>query len=238
MSNSYFRFKQFTIRQADTAMKVNTDGVLLGAWADTQHASRVLDVGTGTGVIALMMAQRNSSALIDAIDVDAMSVKQANENIGRSAWTDRINVVCESFQLFAPKHRSSYDLVISNPPYFVGALQSLDVLRTITRHAEQLPHGSLIENSLQVLKSNGRLCVVLPYTEGTMFIAAAKEKGLYCVRKTNVLTMESKLIKRLLLTFTREVGILHENSLCIHLPCGTTYTEEYKQLTRDFYLKF
>ncbi len=238
MSNAYFRFKQFTIQQHNTAMKVNTDGVLLGAWADIRNARRIVDVGTGTGVVALMLAQRNANAVIDAVEIDAASAGQALENVMQSGWSQRINIIHDDFLHFASQHAGQYDAIVSNPPYFVDSLLPPEATRTIARHAEQLPHGALIESSLWALSSAGKLHLILPYVEGTVFIAEAAAKGLYCVRKTTVHSAGNKSPKRLLLSFARKVEVLHENTLYIHQVGSTDYTPEYKALTGDFYLNF
>jgi len=238
MSNNYFRFKQFTVQQADAAMKVNTDGVLLGAWTDIQNASYILDVGTGTGVIALMLAQRSSQALIDAVEIDESSVRQAVENVNNSPWSTRIKVINAAFQEYASTADKQYDLIVSNPPYFVDALLPGDMQRMQARHATALPYDELLAGVVKLLSDTGRFCVVLPYVEGNVFIAKAAGAGLYCSYKTNISPAVGKPVKRLLLTFERTNRSLQEQTLCIHLPHSTEYTPEYCALTKDFYLNF
>jgi tRNA1Val (adenine37-N6)-methyltransferase len=238
MSNTYFRFKQFTIQQDKTAMKVNTDGVLLGAWADIRNAVRIADVGTGTGVIALMFAQRQLKAMIDAIEIDKASAEQARENVRQSTWHQRIHVIHDDFRHFALQHGRQYDTIVSNPPYFINSLLSSESTRAVARHAGQLPHKALIESSLLALLPEGRLHVILPYVEGTIFIAEAAAKGLYCVRKTTVHSADNKPPKRLLLSFSQQAETLHEKTLYIHPSESAAYTPEYKVLTCDFYLNF
>ena len=239
MSNTYFRFKQFSINQDATAMKVNTDGVLLGAWAAIHKAERMLDVGTGTGIIALMLAQRNAKVRIDAVEMDELAVKQALANIQKSPWHHRMRVFHDDFLRFSKHHAGAYDAVIANPPYFVNALLPPETSRTLARHAGELPPARFIDSVVEVLTPSGELHVVLPKAEGTAFIAEAACRGLYCVRKTNVRPVADKAVKRLLLTFSRIADeTLHEDTLCIHESDSADYTAEYKALTRDFYLKF
>ncbi|MDR3235655.1 MAG: methyltransferase [Prevotellaceae bacterium] len=238
MSNSYFQFKQFTVQQSDTAMKVNTDGVLLGAWASVENVTRALDVGTGTGVIALMLAQRHPDALIDAVDIDEASAKQAAVNVQESIWRERIQVVNSSFQQFAQHTAIRYDLIVSNPPYFVNALLPPDGRRAVSRHTTALPYDDLLTSACILLQPEGRLSVILPYAESAMFMALAADKGLHCTHKVNVYSTIGKPPKRVLLSFMRQPAALHESLLTIHAPFSADYTTEYKMLTQKFYLYF
>jgi tRNA1Val (adenine37-N6)-methyltransferase len=234
--NTYFRFKQFTVQQSVAAMKVNTDGVLLGAWTPVERAVSALDVGAGTGVIALMLAQRNARLLIDAVEIDEASAQQAAANVRQSPWDARIRVVHASFQQFAQVTESCYHLIVSNPPYFVDALPPADEKRRVSRHAATLPYADLLDGAAALLEPEGRLSVILPCVEGVFFAAQAAAKGLYCTRKTTVYAAVGKPAKRVLLLFAREPVPLQEDSLVIHLPHGVGYTPEYMALTGDFYL--
>ena len=236
MSNTYFRFKQFTVQQSGAAMKVNTDGVLLGAWTPVEQPGRALDVGAGTGVIALMLAQRNPRLLIDAVEIDEASARQAAANVQQSPWSARIQVVHTSFQQFAQAAACRYRLIVSNPPYFVNALPPADAKRLITRHAATLPYAGLLDGAATLLAPGGRLSVILPCVEGELFVAQAAGRGFYCTQKTTVYAAAGKPPKRLLLLFAREPAPLRESSLIIHLPHGADYTPEYKALTGAFYL--
>jgi tRNA1Val (adenine37-N6)-methyltransferase len=236
LSNTYFRFKQFTVQQSGAAMKVNTDGVLLGAWTPVEQSGRALDVGAGTGVIALMLAQRNPRLLIDAVEIDEASVRQAAANVQQSPWSARIQVVHMSFQQFAQAAACRYQLIVSNPPYFVNALPPADEKRLVTRHAATLPYAALLDGAATLLAPGGRLSLILPCVEGELFVAQAAGKGFYCTQKTTVYAVAGKPPKRLLLLFAREPAPLQESSLVIHLPHGAGYTPDYKALTGAFYL--
>ena len=160
MTKSSFKFKQFTIFHDKCAMKVGTDGVLLGAWAPADGAERILDVGTGTGLIALQLAQRNPHARITAIEIDATAAGQAAENVSRSLWTDRVEVVCRDFRDYQPENR--FDLIVSNPPYFIDALKCPDEQRCTARHAGNLNYDLLFRRSASLLKEQGVVSIIIP----------------------------------------------------------------------------
>ena len=145
-------------------MKVGIDGVLLGAWADVTSAKSILDVGTGSGLIALMLAQR-SNAGITAIDIEPNAVLQAEENVGLSPWKDRVKVLEVSLQDFSVPEDEKFDLIVSNPPYFVNSLKNPDAVRLSARHVTDLTHDVLLVKSLQLLKKTGRICLILPVNE-------------------------------------------------------------------------
>lgn len=237
MPNNYFKFKQFTVYQDKCAMKVGTDGVLLGAWNDCVKAKTVLDVGTGTGLIALMIAQR-SNAEIDAVEIDKLACEQASENIKKSPWKTRVNIIHSSIQEYIKGVEKKYDLIVSNPPYFQNSLYAPDESRTNARHNSNLEYEDLINMALRLLNENGTLSLILPYIEGTMFIIKAAEKGLFCIRQTNVLPNPGKKPKRLMLEFKKIKKPLVEQELIIELNKRHEYSEAYKNLTKDFYLAF
>ena len=230
-----FRFKQFTIHQSLCAMKVGTDGVLLGAWtALGDEPRRVLDLGTGTGVIALMMAQRTAEAQIVGVDIDA--VDQARQNGEESPWKDRLTFVQCAVQEFETDPK--FDLIVSNPPFFVDSLQCPDQERTQARHTVTLSFEELIAAADRLLSDRGRLAVVLPIVEGEQFLRSAM-RHFHLTRRTEVKTTPKRAPKRVLMEFARQaVGEVENDFLIIGTGEHETYTEEYKRLTRDFYLKF
>ena len=236
MPNQHFQFKQFTIHQDQCAMKVGTDGVLLGAWVDCQFAQRILDIGTGTGLLALMLAQR-SEANIDGIDIDEPAVLQAKENIQNSKWANRIHISHSSFQDFHKKQTVCYDLIVSNPPYFENSLKSPSEERTTARHTDSLNPIEILIGSKKLLTTDGRLCIILPLDEGLQFIAKAEEYGFYCQQKTAVIPRIGAAVKRLLLCFGLEKTVCQESELVIETDKRHSYSDEYKKLTEDYYLK-
>jgi len=237
MPNDYFKFKQFTVFQDKCAMKVGTDGVLLGAWANCINAKTVLDIGTGTGLIALMIAQR-CNAEIDAVEIDEHAVIQASENVANSLWNDRINVIHQSFQDFINHSERKYGLIVSNPPYFQNSLVAPDQKRANARHNSELQLDEIIAGATKLLTDDGILSVILPYIEGTLFILQASQKGLYCNRQTKVLPKPGREPKRLLLEFMKTKKPLVEQEIIIELNKRHSYSDAYKNLTKDFYLSF
>lgn len=239
MPNNYFRFKQFTIQQEKCAMKVGTDGVLLGAWTNVGQARKILDIGTGTGLIALMLAQRTRDTEIKAIEIDETSAAQANENCKNSKWNQRIRVLHTNFQQFSEHTNNQFDLIVSNPPYFIDSLKAIDQLRSQARHTDSLSFDELIGGSLKLLAPNGNLSIVLPYVESAIFIAKAANAGLYCNRRTNISSFKGSKTIRVLMEFGRAHKPLVENELEIRIH-GTKneFTEAYKNITKDFYLNF
>ncbi len=235
MSNNFFRFKQFTVFQDHCAMKVGTDGVLLGAWVRVNKCGNVLDIGTGTGLIALMIAQRNSIADIDAIDIDEGSVMQTQQNVILSSFAKRINVQHVSFQDFTAKLNKKYDLIVSNPPYFQNALKSPSLSRTYARHNDSLSFFEIISKGAPLLAEGGRIDLILPYEFKQTVLTHAAAVNLFAHRITNVFPTPHKFPKRLLVEFGKdEVVCLEENLIIEH--ARHQYTDEFKLLTKDFYL--
>lgn len=235
MANTSFQFKQFAVEQAHCAMKVNTDGVLLGAWANASEAARILDIGTGTGVIALMMAQQYSAALIDAIDIDAGAAEQAKTNVEGSAWNDRLCVYHSALQDF--KLGYNYDFIISNPPYFVNDLKPADARKTVAKHSIDLSYDELLTHVNRLLSDNGTFALVIPYFNKDLFLEKAAGFGLFVSSVLRVQAREDKVPYLALLQLERRKGEEHEEGLAIQTLSGE-YTAEYKALTQAFYLKF
>ncbi|MHB9055671.1 MAG: tRNA1(Val) (adenine(37)-N6)-methyltransferase [Paludibacteraceae bacterium] len=235
MSNPYFKFKQFTVFHDKCAMKVGVDGVTLGAWADVREAKETLDIGCGSGLITLMLAQR-CDAKITAIDIDNNSCIQTKENVENSPWSSRIDIVHSSLENFSVNTKKKFDLIVCNPPFFVNSLKSPSDLRTKARHNDTLSHMDLISNSRNLLTKDGRLCVVLPVIEGKQFIEKAEKEGLFCSKKNVVYPNPEKPAKRLLLEFGNEKKQREESRLIIEKE-RNVYTSEYTFLVKDFYLK-
>lgn len=237
MSQTVFHFRHFTVHQERCAMKVGTDGVMLGAWTDPGDAKEILDIGTGTGLLALMLAQK-CDAVIDAIDIDENSCMQAEDNIRNSQWYGRINVHHCSLQLYILSTSQKYDLIVSNPPYFIDAYKAHDVSRNLARHTDTaLSFDELIVGVKACLKEDGRFCVILPNKEGLYFKSKAAIAGLYCNKITYVKTRCDKQVKRLIMEYSFHKAALHEDELIIHDE-ALKFTENYKTLTQDFYPAF
>ena len=237
MANSFFSFKEFTINQEKAAFKVGTDGVLLGAAADLKGALNILDAGTGSGLLAIMCAQR-SGAIVTAIEPDNGSFQQAVENVSACRWSGRIKVFESDLQSFIPGNDEKFDLIISNPPYFRDSLLNPDIAKASARHSFSLSSPELISNSLRLLKENGSLQVILPYEEGSMFITEAAMEGLYCNSIIKIRPFPQGKIIRMIMKFERIRKSIHERFLSIETGTRHSYTREYMDLTRDFYLNF
>lgn len=235
--NNYFQFKQFRVMQEKAAMKVNTDGVLLGAWANVAAAKTVLDIGTGTGIIALMLAQR-SSAEITAIEIEKNAADEAAENCKRSKWHERISVRHCSFQQFVETAQTSFDLIVSNPPFFTNGVKNRDQNKSIARHNDRLPFDILIDGTIKLLSQKGRMALILPVDQAFQFSRIVTEKGLFYERLTEVKPNPLKPGNRCLMEFSKNPSDLIKDSLEIYRENGTEYSDQYKKLTCDFYLNF
>jgi len=216
-------------------MKVNTDGVLLGAWADAEGAETILDIGTGTGVIALMMAQRNVAATIDAIDIDADAYAQAGENFRSSTWSARLCAHHAALQVYFPEKK--YDLVISNPPYFVDDYKTGDHQKDIAKHGISLSYQELIAGIVRLLSERGKAAIVLPVFNLQLFESMALGQKLSIVKCTEVTAVEGKPPYLALIQIGRQQKELTKDRIVIQNEEGL-FTPQYKALTRDFYLKF
>ena len=236
-----FTFKQFQIHQDKCAMKVGTDGVLLGAWADTEGTHSILDIGTGTGVIAIMLAQKTEpkEVAVHAVEIDDAAVEQAKDNMSAAPFAARLAVFHDSVQDFAKKNTLKYDLVVSNPPFFTGGTLSSSGDKTNVRHTVKLPHGDLLNATRELLHKNGRFCVILPLIEGLRFIEIARTYGFYLTRRSDVRPKQDKNIERLLLQFELSNRTFSHDELIIQNSRDERdYTEGYRELTKDFYTIF
>ena len=228
-----FRFKQFSVYHHESTMKVGTDSVLLGAWTDVRAAERILDVGTGSGVIALMLAQR-SKAMVHGIDIDEPSVRQAKQNAANTPWSNRISIHCQDIKTYHAK--KGYDVIVSNPPYFQAGMLPDDTARSQARHSHRLDHRALIHHSHRLLTAKGKLSIILPRNEGSAIIHLAKEAGFYLQRKLKFKAKVYTPVERLLLEFVSIKTITREEEL-VHYDHQDQWTKDYIHLTKDFYLK-
>lgn len=215
-------------------MKVGTDGVLLGAWADLTAARRILDIGTGTGVMALMAAQRNPMAAVDAVEINPDAYGEAEENFAASPWADRLRVFCVS--VFDYKSEGLYESIICNPPFFGGSTPAPDRARAVARHGEGFSFPDLLQTVHRLLAPGGCFSVVLPAEIEGRFVEMAASKSLYATRVTAVRPTPSKPAKRVLMAFSaQECGNAERSELVIETS-PLVYTDDYRRLTRDFYL--
>jgi Predicted O-methyltransferase len=241
MGNPFFRFKKFTVRQDGAAMKVGTDGVLIGAWARlTSSHERYLDIGAGTGLIALMLAQRTegTGAKIDAVEIDNGSYIQALENIKASEWGGKISAFNLTIQEFAARTDNKYHHIVANPPYFVNSLLPHSEARSAARHTSSLSYSDLLSCVSKLLTPEGVFSVIIPSAAETTFMETAAVYGLYASRKCLVFPLGNGPAKRVMLEFSHTTGSVSATSLVIETGPAGEYTPEYRELTRDFYLKF
>ncbi|MFB0586200.1 methyltransferase [bacterium 19CA06SA08-2] len=232
--NSGFTFKQFHVEHDRCAMKVGTDGILLGAWAPVADTRRVLDIGTGSGLVALMLAQRSrSDCIIDAVELDMNAATQARENVAASPWATRINIMEGAIQDYqAPP----YDLIVSNPPYF-GAGQSLrDPARALARHTGSLDSRDLLAACDRLLTPVGQVALVLPTAMADEILCISADYDLHGVCYTAVITRAEKEANRVLLLLGRGLNRCEQGEIVIH-SAGGAYSDRYIQLTHPFYLK-
>lgn len=237
MANPYFKFKQFSVYHDRSSLKVGTDAVLLGAWSDAAGASRILDIGTGSGVIALMLAQ-HSTAKIDAIDIDEESFKQAKENFSDSPWSELLSVHNISLKDFAAATTGQYDLIVSNPPYFTDSYKPVDPKRFSARHNDQLPINELAENAAKLLNETGKFCVILPVKEAGLLTSEIRKYKLYPEKELWVYSFTGKEVFRKLILFGRNETTCQREELTIETAPGQGYSKEYIELTKEYYLNF
>lgn len=237
MSNKPFKFKQFTIQQDKTAMKVGTDGVLLGAWVSIEsNPFSILDIGTGTGLIALMLAQKSNAEIIDAIELNSDAYEQTVANFEESDWGDRLFCYHASFQEFVEEIDDKYDLIISNPPFYTSTYKKLEKDRAMARHTETLTYSDLLKGVSKLLTENGSCAFIIPFSEAINFINIAAEFKLFPNRITNVKGTETSEFKRSLLQFSFEEKPIEKSKLIIEIE-RHVYTKDYIELVQEFYLK-
>ena len=227
-----FRFKQFEIEQDRCAMKVGTDGVLLGAWA--QGGRRILDIGSGTGLISLMMAQRFPEAEVVGIDMDADACGQARENVMASPFRDRVEIVCCRLQDFGGA--GTFDAIVSNPPFFVDSLKNPDSKRTMARHTDSLPFRDLFAGVKRLLSDEGVFSAIVPVEVVEQFVAESCMLGFYLIRKCGVKTVERKQPKRFMLSFAKHRISPYEECVEMMMDSHGNRSEWYRKITEEFYL--
>ena len=236
--NKFFQFKQFRIVQEYSAMKVGVDGVLIGSWAVVRGAEHILDIGSGTGMIALMMAQRNPTAIVDAVEIEPKAYQESLFNVQQSPWSERINVECCSFQELAERSGLKYDLIISNPPYFDNGVRAPLESRAQARHSDGLPLSELISGISGLLNKNGKAALVLAAESLSELQQLVQINGLFISRICKVKPNPQKPVFRILVEICESDCTVQHEELLIEFETHFDYTPEYRELTKDFYLKF
>lgn len=232
MSDGIFRFQQFEISHKNCAMKIGTDGVLLGAWCDVSKAHRILDVGCGSGLIALMAAQRNTEAKIDAVEIDDLAAAEAAENFEKSAWKERLSVFDVDFLTYTSD--SKYDLIVSNPPFFKTDIVAPDKRRAMARHTDSLPFERLFEKVKSLLLPGGVFALIAPVEVKEYIEFFAGESDFWIKRRVAVKPSEKKAVKRYLWEFSNCECTVDDKELCIREE--GEFSMDYKNLTGNFYL--
>ncbi|MCK8521095.1 methyltransferase [Aquimarina sp. D1M17] len=231
-----FSFKQFTVHQDRCAMKIGTDGVLLGAWTPVDASvNSILDIGTGTGVIALMMAQRGNAEIVDALEIDADAYEQAVDNFEASPWGDRLFCYHASYQEFVEEIDDQYDLLISNPPFYAEDYKTADQKRDLARFQDALPFEHILIGATKLLTDLGQLAIIVPVNEEQKLVHLGERVGLYPQKITRVRGTLTSEVKRSMLLFGKKRGEVKTDELVIEIS-RHQYTKEYISLTQDFYL--
>lgn len=231
MPKPEFRFKHFTVRQDRCALKVSTDGLLFGAWVDHQGAKRILDIGTGTGLLALIAAQRNTEAWIDAVEIDDDSAAQAAENVAASPWPERIRV--HRMDVRRMKTADRYDLIVCNPPYYADYSTSPDARVAVAKHSDELRFAELLEAVEGLMSEDGRFAVIIPLSREGEFLKVAKGHGLHPSKRCVVRYVAHRPAKRVLLELRRNAGDVAGSTLTIEATGPFDYTPEYRAMIRD-----
>ena len=237
--NSFFRFKRFTVFQEKCAMKVCTDACVLGAWVGMEDAKNMLDIGTGTGLLSLMAAQRNEEVLVDAVELDPDAFDQATSNVFATPFRDRIAIHHSAIQDFRPLYR--YDCIITNPPFFQSDLRSPSEKKNAAHHAETLSFDELLDAMSRLITPNGKAHVLLPVEEAAIFLNKAENKGWFLVNDLMLKhDPEKKPFRRILtIQYSRnEVNELFHSELTIYNAGGKVYSDKFRQLLQPFYLIF
>lgn len=234
--NNYFQFKQFRIIQEQSAMKIGIDGVLLGAWTNTSKVKTILDVGTGTGLLSIMMAQR-SNALITAIEIEKNAADEAIKNVTDSPWKDRINVQHTSFQDFVGSNTKKFDLVVSNPPYFSNALKAKNEKRNLARHNDNLTYNELLIGANNLLSDAGIISIILPHSMLGNILMLAENINLHIQKITVIKSKPSREPHRVLIQLGKVKCDVQKSTFVIYED-NNSFTRSFRELTHQFYLKF
>jgi len=233
-----FHFKKFSIDDSKCAMKIGTDSVLLGAWAPCENETRILDIGTGSGILALMMAQRNTGIPVDAVEIEQSAAALAHENVQLSPWTWQIQVFNQSIQDFSPAVQQKYSLVICNPPFFTDSLKAPGKARNMARHNDTLSVSDLLESISKVMTEQGKAAIIIPADDYENWRIKASGFSLFPLQVTRVKSFPKHKAHRVLVTFSRrKQPPVPENEFIIYL-LPSRYSKSYKELTKEFYLYF
>jgi len=236
MPNDHFQFKQFRIQQDRCVLKVGTDGVLLGAWADWSGVQRILDIGTGTGLLALIAAQRNATAHIDAVEIDDAAAGQAAENAAASPWPDRIRV----HRMDVRRLRASepYDVIVCNPPFYAGEMDSPDARKGLAKHGGELTFAELVDAVERLLAKDGRFAAIVPVNREHELLREAERVGLHASKRCVVKYLASKPPKRVLVELRRDDRAIEEEEIVVEESGPFDYSAKYRALLSDLMLKF
>ena len=238
LQKKMFQFKQFSVQDQKSAMKIGTDAVLLGAWCPTDNNPKtILDIGAGTGILALMLAQRTNASQIDALEIDENAYEECVENFENALWNDRLYCYHAGLDEFADDPEDEYDIIVCNPPFYTENFKSKDAARDLARFQDAMPFEDLVEAADLLLSEDGIFAVVIPFKEEDRFIKLCAEIELYPIKATRVRGTHTSEIVRSLLAFKRfEIPIVVANELVVEIN-RHEYTDEYIALTKDFYLK-
>lgn len=232
-----FKFKEFTVNQDQCAMKIGTDGVLLGAWASLEKQPfAALDIGAGTGILSLMLAQRSNCEVIDALEIDELAYEQCVENFETSPWSDRLFCYHADLAEFTEEIEDQYDLIICNPPFYSEDYKTENSQRDLARFQDAMPFEHLIHSVSKLLMKEGTFCTIIPFKEEDKFIALASKVNLKANKITHVKGSHTSETKRSLIEMSFSESEIKVNELVIE-NARHNYTNEYVNLTKDFYLK-
>jgi tRNA1Val (adenine37-N6)-methyltransferase len=234
-ANRFFQFKQFSLTDQGCGMKIGTDGVLLGSIAARYKSRVTLDVGSGCGLIALMVAQKSSAKII-ALEIDNQAAKTASQNIKNSPWPSRIEVINQSFQDFSKECGQVFDLIVCNPPFFHNSFPAPNQERNIARHSNTLTPAELMQEGGNLLSTNGKLLVIIPFEQETLYQKAASAQGLICGMMIRVIPKMGMEPKRSILEFSKNDTETRVEQLFIETGQRHAYTQQYIDLTKDYYL--